>query len=176
MRHVLMVACAVAAIGCGDLTGPYGNGCPAPDPNYHYCGLCPKTNLCHYCGDVNGQNTCADACTCGSASGGGSGGGTTGGGGTSGGGTSGGSSGGCNGTCPASCPADAQYECSGWVAEGTCSGVQSCTCYGNSPTAYCGIFYRTSDGSFFWCGGGYNMACSSIGVYACAQQVANYCQ
>ena len=46
-------------------------------------------------------------------------------------------------------------QCSQYTQNGSCS-VQSCTCYANTPTAYCGVFYRTSDGAFFWCGGGYN--------------------
>jgi hypothetical protein len=81
----------------------------------------------------------------------------------------------CNSTCPAQCPADAQYECSQYTQLGTCS-IQSCTCYGNTPTAYCGIFYRSSTGSVWWCGGGYNMACSAIGVQQCATTVASACQ
>jgi hypothetical protein len=182
MSRALLLAGSLALAGCGGIGsfgGPYGNGCPAQDPGWHYCGLCSKTNLCHYCQDVNGQNSCADACSCGVPGGGGAGGSGGGGAGGSGGGGSGGSSGGggfvCNSTCPAQCPAGSDYQCSQYVANGRCS-IQSCTCYYNTPTAYCGIFYRSSTGSVWWCGGGYNMSCSSIPVQQCAYTVTSACQ
>ncbi|MDB4966016.1 MAG: hypothetical protein JWN44_1705, partial [Myxococcales bacterium] len=92
-------------------------------------------------------------------------------------GGSGGAGGGvvCNGTCPAQCPADSQLQCSQYVTEGSCS-IQSCTCYASTPTAYCGIFYRSSAGGFWWCGGGYNMGCSAIAIQQCATTVAAACQ
>ena len=70
----LAVGIALFAVaGCfPNIGGPYGNGCPAQDPGYTYCGLCSKTKLCHYCEDATG--VCADACTCvARGSGGGSG-------------------------------------------------------------------------------------------------------
>jgi hypothetical protein len=185
MRQAWAIACVlVAAGGCNPFTvdkGPYGNFCPAASADHHYCGECAATSQCTYCPDnaVGGStcpsDPCGDKCDS-SAGGGGAGGGGAGG---TGGGGAGGTGGGggfvCNGTCPAQCPADAQLECSQYVAEGQCS-IQSCTCYGNTPTAYCGIFYRSSTGGFWWCGGGYNMACSAIGVQACATTVAQACQ
>jgi hypothetical protein len=170
MRNAWVVGWVVFAVGCfpniGGGGGPYGNGCPAEDPGYTYCGLCSKTKLCHYCEDATG--VCSDACTCVARSGGGGSGGA-------GGGGSGGSGGGgsTNGTDTNGCPAGSSLQCSQWVQNGNCS-IQSCTCYNDSPTAYCGSYYRTSDGAFFWCGGGYNRTCS-IGIEACATRVANYC-
>jgi hypothetical protein len=160
--------------------GPYGNGCPGASVGSHYCGVCGSTSQCTYCQDVNGKSTCpANPCgnKCDSSGGGGIA-GTAGSGGTGGGGSGGASGGGgvvCNGTCPANCPADSMLECSQYSPIGNCS-IQSCTCYGNTPTAYCGIFYRSSTGSVWWCGGGYNMACSAIGVQQCAMNVASSCQ
>ena len=185
MRNALAVLCLVVAAGGNPFTvdrGPSGNYCPAAPASEHYCGLCAATSQCGYCPDnAQGGSTCpADPCSnkCDSSGGGGVAGGNGGtGGGGSGGGGAGGSGGGgfvCNGTCPAECPADAQLECSQYVANGSCS-IQSCTCYGNTPTAYCGIFYRSSTGTVWWCGGGYNMACSAIGVQQCAATVASAC-
>ena len=180
MRYVWAIAC-LAVAGCNPFAvdkGPYGNYCPAAPSGEDYCGMCATTSQCGYCPrDRNGGNTCpANPCSdkCDSSGGGVAGGGS---GGTGGGGAGGSGGGGfvCNGTCPAQCPADAQLECSQYVAEGQCS-IQSCTCYSGTPTAYCGIFYRSSAGGFWWCGGGYNMACSAIGVQACATTVAQACQ
>jgi hypothetical protein len=185
MRLTGMVGCVLLA-GCFAPIdkGPYGNYCPASPTNEHYCGYCSSTSMCTYCPDVNGKITCpADPCNnkCDSSAGGvspGGGGGSGGSGGGGSGGSGGGGGGGsgfvCNSTCPAMCPSDAQYECSQYVQNGNCS-IQSCTCYGGTPTAYCGIFYRSSTGTVWWCGGGYNESCSSIGVYQCAQTVATAC-
>jgi hypothetical protein len=200
MRVAFPASCVLALVVCAGCfnvptidKGPYGDFCALAPAGQHHCGICRATSQCVYCPDVNGRVTCsADVCksicdSTGSAvplvsgyGGGGSGGSSGGGGsgGTSGGGGSGGTSGGggfvCNSTCPAQCPADAQYECSQYEPIGTCS-IQSCTCYGNTPTAYCGIFYRSTTGGLWWCGGGYNMSCSAIGVQQCAATVAGAC-
>lgn len=180
MRPLAPIVCILVAAGCNPFAvdkGPYGNFCKAAPANEHYCGECAATSLCTYCPDnAQGGSTCpADPCgtKCDSSAGGAGGAG-----GSGGGGGSGGSGGGglvCNSTCPAMCPADAQYECSQFVADGKCS-IQSCTCYGGTPTAYCGSFYRSSTGGVWWCGGGYNMACSSIPYQQCAATVASACQ
>jgi hypothetical protein len=193
---VLGLVSAFGVSGCFNTTidkGPYGDYCSLAPAGEHHCGICQATSQCVYCPDVNGRVTCsADVCksTCdstGSAvplvSGGGGGAGgaggpaTAGSGGTGGGGAGGSSGGGvvCNSECPAQCPADAEYQCSQFVSLGNCS-VQSCGCFSNTPTAYCGVFYRSSTGAFWWCGGGYNEACSAIGVQQCAATVAAACQ
>ena len=143
MRLLGVTVCALVAGGCNVFApidkGPYGNYCTAAPANEHYCGECTATAQCGYCpDDAQGGLTCpADPCASkcdSSAAGGGGAGGSAGGGGAGGG--SGGGGFVCNGTCPAQCPADATLECSQYIADGTCS-IQSCTCYGNSPTAYC---------------------------------------
>lgn len=155
--------------------GPYGNGCRSAFAGERYCGTCTQRSICSYCTDVNGAGTCP-ADPCGSKCDGTAG--------ADGGVPGTGSGGGTGGTDPAGtgtggmdsnhCPADAMLECSQWTQNGDCS-IQSCTCYGTAPTAYCGVYYRTDRGGFFWCGGGYNVTCSANGIVACAQRVAAAC-
>ena len=185
MRQAWAIACVlVAAAGCNPFTvdkGPYGNFCPAASANHHYCGECAATSQCTYCPDnaVGGSTCPSDPCAdkCDSSAGGGR--------------RQAAAARAAPAAAARAAPAAAAASCATAPAPRSAPPTRSSSARNTSPRASARSSRapamatrrpRTAASSIArrrrlrWCGGGYNMACSAIGVQACATTVAQACQ